>query len=345
MTSAYLPVAKLALAEDCVDAVLPIIDRDLTFFPGTPTVRHGRLLCDAELPSPHYITKATGLTDDIEAAHVLEYYYVSGLLYIAKRNWTKARKSFERAVTHPAKDRGMSRISLAAYKRWLLVGLLADGAAPALPNHTASTAKHLLPRLSPAYNNLAESFLADTYEPLMNAASTNAATWDEDGTQSLVEEVVGAYQRWLIVKLRQVYSQLPISQIQKETMSARTASDSGDVIGLLESMIASGSLKAELRRGTGGKEDYLIFQEDRALLSEADFAREIAQSHHTITALTEEYKLVNERLSTNREYVSHMAREKKRAEKENEHPSGNSENSLEDDEDLMTGVMQLDNAD
>ncbi|KAG9251235.1 uncharacterized protein F5Z01DRAFT_287089 [Emericellopsis atlantica] len=344
-TSAYLPVAKLALAEDCVEAVLPIIDRDLTFFPGAPTMRHGRLLCDAALPSPYYITKSTGLTDDVEPAHVLEYYYVSGLLYTTRRNWTKARKSFERAVTYPGKDHGVSRISLAAYKRWLLVGLLADGVAPTLPNYTLTWTKHSFPRLCTAYINLTESFLAGTSEPLTSTVSTNAATWEEDGTQSLVAEVVDAYQRWLIVKLRHVYSRLPISQIQQEITSALMSLNAGDVIALLESMIASGSLKAELRRGTGGEEDYLIFQEDRALLSEADFAREIAQSHHTITALTEEYKLVNERLSTNREYVSHMAREKKRAEKEKENPMGDFEENLEDDEDLMTGDMQIDNTD
>ena len=341
-TSTHLVLANLAYDTACTGPAMPVIDRDLIYYPGIPNSKAAGYLCDTTLSPPAYISAGTGLTRDVKSTSVLEYNLVSGLIYMSRRDWTKACKALERVVSHPTKERGVSKIMTEAYKKWLLVGLLCNGQEPTLPPHTSHSVKAVFSNLAGPYANIANLFSTPNASQLKAEAESNSAVWTEDGNVSLVGEVLAAYQKWQIINLRRVYSKMPVSQIQAVTSSAETGEtlkSKADVTSLIQAMIASNMLRGELRIGEGDDDDFLEFHQDGALLTEQVFAREIAQSLHAVTALGKDYKLVSDRLSGNKEYVRHVVRDQKWGDKEAaDNTAGNFETQIED-EDLMTGII------
>lgn len=286
------------------------------------------------------MSQSPAWSSDVRPDSVLEYNFIRGLVYTSQREWADAQAAFQRAITHPCKEKGVSQISVDAYKRWLLIGLLRHGQEYALPSYTPTSVRSACASLAQPYISIAKLFTTPSASQLKAEAEAGVNVWTEDGTLPLVTEVISAYQKWRIINLRQVYSEISISQLTKDTASAETGEvlkEPSAVAALVQSMIDSGMLKGQLHADESGT-PYLTFQDQQTLLTEQDFSREIARSHHTIQTLAAEYKAVNERLSGNKEYVKHMAREQKRQEKELENPTGGFETQIED-EDLMTGVV------
>ncbi|KAM6516119.1 hypothetical protein FALCPG4_014301 [Fusarium falciforme] len=160
-TSTHLTLVKCAYHSSWIEPALKVLDRDITFYPGMAGQKDSRLLCDSTLAPTSYISTETGLTDQIRSATVLEYNLVSALCYISRRDWTKAQRALERVITHPSKDKGVSKMMDEAYKKWLLVSLLKDGAASDVPAYTPLPAKNAYSALGTAYRNVPASRRAE----------------------------------------------------------------------------------------------------------------------------------------------------------------------------------------
>ncbi|EEU45112.1 uncharacterized protein NECHADRAFT_41236 [Fusarium vanettenii 77-13-4] len=339
-TSTHLTLVKCAYHSSWIEPALKVLDRDITFYPGMAGQKDSRLLCDNTLAPTSYISTETGLTDQIRSATVLEYNLASGLCYISRKDWTNAQRALERAITHPSKDKGVSKMMDEAYKKWLLVSLLKDGEASDVPAYTPLPAKNAYSALGTAYRNVAAQFPTINVGQLKIEVESNQKVWEDDGNTTLVAEVVAAYPKWQIIKLRDIYKQVSISQLRQVTLSAETGEilkDNEDATKLVRDMIESGLLKGELQLGSSGDDSYLLFHDDSESMTEEAFAQEIAQRHHNIEILGKQYKTTNERLGSSREYVRHVAREQKRADKEAD-PGVGFDSQIED-EDLMTGIM------
>jgi COP9 signalosome complex subunit 3 len=259
---------------------------------------------------------------------------------MSRRDWTKAYQALERVITHPAKDKGVSKVMDEAYKRWLLVGLLKDGKEPSIPSYTSTVAKNTFSTLSTPYKNITTWFTTTDAAQLKAEIEANRQVWEEDGTSSLVAEVVAVYPKWQIINLRDIYVRVSISQVRLSTLSAETGeilTDDDATTRLVQDMIDSGLLKGELQPGNDDGELYLHFHDDNEEMTEANFAQQIAQRYHNIESLGSQYKVANERLGNSKEYVKHAVREQKRADKDPTDP-GLGFDSLIEDEDLMTGI-------
>ncbi|KAM0415753.1 hypothetical protein ACHAPT_013301 [Fusarium lateritium] len=340
-TSTHLTLVKCAYHSSWIEPALKVLDRDITFFPGMAGQKDARILCDSKLAPTSYMSNETGLTDQIRSVTVLEYYLVSALCYISRRDWAKAQRALEHAITHPSKDKGVSKIMDEAYKKWLLVSLLKEGAAPDLPAYAALPAKNAFNALGTAYRNVVSHFPTINVEQLKIEVESNQKVWEDDGNSTLVAEVVAAYPKWQIIKLRDIYKQISISQLRQMTLSAETGEvlrSDEEATQLVREMIESGLLNGELQLGSSGDDSYLHFHEDSDSMTEEAFAQEIAQRHHSIESLGKQYKTTNERLGASREYVRYVAREQKRADKDGGDPGVGFDSQIED-EDLMTGIM------
>lgn len=304
-----------------------------------------KLLCNPELPASYYVSPLTGLTGKIKHDMILEYDVLCGLIHMSRREWPKAMDSLERAVTHPVKDKAVSKIMVEAYKKWVLVAVLKTGHLPRLATYTSSAAKTSYSALAEPYTQLATMFARNDTSQLLADAEAHSEVWVEDMNEGLVKELLSAYQKWQIINLRDVYRQVSVSKIREITISATTGQplpDNEAVLALLQSMIDSGMLKGEIclaEEGTG--ESYLKFHDDASLITEAHFARELAHVHESIEALSKEYKRVNDHLSASKDYVSHVWREQRREEKDNKDAAAGFDTQIED-EDLMTGVVSND---
>ncbi|KAF4957814.1 hypothetical protein FSARC_11177 [Fusarium sarcochroum] len=340
-TSTHLALAKTAYQTAWIEPALKVLDCDTTFFPGMAGQKDAKILCDSSLHPAAFISVDTGLTESIKSVSVLEYSLLSAMCYMSQRDWTKAYRALERVIAHPSKDKGVSKTMDEAYKRWLLVGLLKDGKEPVLPSYTATVAKNAYTTLGTPYKNIAGQFSTTNAGQLKADVEANQQLWEDDGTATLVAEVVAAYQKWQIINLRDIFKQISISQLRQMTLSAETGEilkDDEEATRLVRGMIESGLLKGELQPGNNGNELYLHFHDDSDLMTETEFAQEIALRYHNIESLGKQYKAANERLSGSKEYVKHAVKEQKRAEKDAADPGVGFDSQIED-EDLMTGIM------
>lgn len=74
-------------------------------------------------------------------------------------------------------------------------------------------------------------------------------------------------------------------------------------------MIVFGMFKVRFELDEYGNEIYFVFQEDIDVLLEIEFVQEIVQWYKVISDFIVQYKVVNEWLSGNKEYVRYIYRE------------------------------------
>lgn len=304
------------------------------------TSKRDFFLGDASLSPPVFITSGNGFTDKITCAMILEYNYLRGLIFISQRDWKSAQTALEQVISHPSRDRGVSKIMVEAHQTWILVGLLSEGSTPVTPSYTSTHAKTSFQGLNAAYTEFAKAFSQNNTTELKSLYEKHKSLWEEHKNLSLVEEVMKSYQQWQILQLRKAYSNITLSQVWRSTQNAYTGnqlSNEGDVAELIQSMIANGALQAKLETGDDGV-TYVSFEERAVVQTEAEYAHEIARCHRNVKQLTAQYKFIGEQLASNDEYVKFVAREQKRADKDGPDPGVGFDSQIED-EDLMTGIV------
>lgn len=338
-TSTHFMLAKFAFDNDSAEPALPIINRPVTAFPDMDGPKETAPLSSQDIPPSSFISKTTGLTQDVTTAMVLEYYHYCARIYISRREWQNALKSLERIITHPTKDRLISKLMLDGYRKWTLVGLLCNGCKPTMPSCVSGPTKNLFSTLAPRYGSLAGLYGSDDAITIKEDIEKNMASWREDGNEALINEVLIAYQPWQILNLRLVYRQVPVSQVQEETTSLVTGKQlesPEEVISLVQSMIDSGMLKGEIKPGPDAENTFILFVDIEESLTEAEFAREVARSCRSVELLGNDYQITNERLSGNKDYIKHMTREQGRPKPDGS--DGGFDVTVEE-EDLMTGIL------
>lgn len=342
-TSSHLVLAKLAYASDSVERALAVLDLDILFYPAMTSYKEARqFLCDPSLSPSGFLTPATGLTEQLKSATVLEYGFLRGMIYISNRDWPKALSALEQVISHPSRNKGVSKIMTEAHKKWLLVGLLHRGKAPQPPSYVSPTVQASYQTTSEAYNTFASLFNTNEVGRLRTELETNRQAWEEDGNATLVAEAMSAYQKWQVINLRQVYLRVSISEVRRTTLNAETgealANDQA-TLALVRDMIGSGMLRGEIQEAQDDGESYLAFGDAQCSMSEAHFAKEVARSQQSIEFLSRQYRLANERLNANKDYVRHLIRDQKRSETDKETDAAIGFETQIEDEDLMTGVL------
>lgn len=343
LTSTHLAAVKLAYETDSLDSVLRLIKIDTLSFP-RPTGGDSRPLCDPDLEPSYYVSQSLGLTGKLKHDAVLEYELLSGLIFMSKRDWARAMDSLEKVVTHPVKDKAVSKIMVEAYKKWVLVGVLRTGCPPTLPAHASAAAKLSYGTLTDPYTQLAAVFVRNDPDQLLTDVAANTELWTEDRNEGLVQELLAYYQKWQIINLREVYRQVSISKIREATISGtngRPLPDNDAVLRLVQSMLESAMFQGELSppEEEGDGEHYLTFHDDASLITEASFASELRNVQASIATLAGYFKQTNDRLTATKDYTLHAAREQKRAEKDGIDATYDNQ---ADDEDLMSGVVAND---
>lgn len=352
LTSHHLDLVHLAYNTDTAEHAFKATDKQIVYFPGMAQERNGgygnsnvgsdKFLCDLSLPPTDYIKQETGLTTVLDVEQVLEYEFFSGLLYCSRNQWQKARAAFERVVTHPTRDGGVSKIMTDAYKKWVLVSLLVNGRTPQIPVNAGSNAKKAYETVGKPYTAIASHFDAMAAVALKKEVEEHAQEWRSDLNTGLVNQVLAAHQKWQIMDLRKVYSKVSLSDIRQVTCSAETGAalpSDDEVERLIQGMIESGMLKGIIEK-PDDKPAHLKYLSEAEELSEAEYKHEIAAAVQRMKELETIYRTTNTRLSTNPYWVKHVIREQKR-EKDNSGQAGVAQNfdAQIEDEDLMSGVL------
>ncbi|KAI3398200.1 hypothetical protein diail_9677 [Diaporthe ilicicola] len=351
LTSHHLSLVRLAYDNNVAEPAFQVTDKQIVYFPGmsrdhvsgnrSTNAQIEKPLCALSLPPTGYIMVETGLTTAVTVDQVLQYDLTCGLLYCSQRQWVKARAAFERVITHPTRDGGVSKIMTEAFSKWVLVSLLVNGRTPTIPNTTAPNASKTFETTAKPYLAIASHFDSVSATTLKAEVEADSGVWANDRNTGLIQEVLAAHQKWQIIDLRKVYAKVSLADLRQQTCSAETGEllpNETDVETLIQGMIRSGMLKGVIEK-PAGKPPYLKYLSESSDLSEKQFQGEIVAIFAKMKDLEAIYKATSARLGTNPHYVKQHIREAQR-EKELGHNKSVAFDATVDDEDLMTGVSE-----
>lgn len=121
---------KLCLVSRSYRHALPVLDKAMYHFPAGPNntyQAHRRVfLCSQHESSAAYITHASGFTAQVTYRDHLQYFLYGAMIYMALKEWESALHLLCIVITCPVANT-VSKIMVEAYKKWLLVSLLAKG--------------------------------------------------------------------------------------------------------------------------------------------------------------------------------------------------------------------------
>lgn len=129
-TSTHLTFVRLCLESREFAAAKPVLDKDIFAFPAnSESVAHNALHpypCSQHESSSTYITYTSGLTNKSDYKDHLQYFLLGGMIYTGLKDWERALHFYEIAVIWPINNK-VSMIQVEAYKKRVLVGILAHG--------------------------------------------------------------------------------------------------------------------------------------------------------------------------------------------------------------------------
>lgn len=143
---------RLCLQACCFRAARPVLDKDVYEFPASSKIQPpGQLPCSQHDTSAGYITDQSELSAATTYRDPLLYFLYGAMIYVAMKEWHRAIPFLEAVLTAPSRNHA-SRIQVEAYKKWVLVNLLAHGQVVSAHDEYCSLAQKLAANLldSPA---------------------------------------------------------------------------------------------------------------------------------------------------------------------------------------------------
>lgn len=292
---------------------VPVFDRPILYFPGLTHQSKPKYPCSRNLSGPSYITPESGLTEKLKYQDVLEYFLLTGTVYIALREWEKALDSLENAVTYPVKDNAVSKMMVDAYKKWTLVNVLLNGKAGSLPGTTNSNAAKLYHVIAKPYDIVASLFESASASRLQAEVGVGQDVWKDDGNLGLMLFVLASYQKFKIRRLANVYRTLTISEVTQITDSAETGhklpSDQATETLILQ-MIADGDLYATVSHPPNSPA-VLSFKPTGPVLPEPEVRQRLASSLERLKSIAMDIKSTDRRLTYDKDYLKWAHKQKK----------------------------------
>jgi COP9 signalosome complex subunit 3 len=133
-------------------------------------------LCSEHGSSAAYITHASGFTAQVTYKDHLQYFLYGAMIYMALKEWESALHLLRIVISCPVANT-VSKIMVEAYKKWLLVSLLAKGKVISTPEMVNPHVMKVYRSLVLPYVSLADAFENDDTEILMAEVDIGRAIW------------------------------------------------------------------------------------------------------------------------------------------------------------------------
>jgi COP9 signalosome complex subunit 3 len=128
-TSTHLLFVQLCLRARAYTCALPVLDKHVRHFPALSShasSKSSSALCAGHESSLSFITDSSGLSSKLTYKDYLRYFLYGGMIYMALKEWRKAFHFLSVVISVPTVG-SISMVMVEAYKKWVLVGLLANG--------------------------------------------------------------------------------------------------------------------------------------------------------------------------------------------------------------------------
>lgn len=192
-TSNHLLFMRLCLEGREYRVALPVLDKDIFYLPSSPNTESMQVNppfpCSSHEFSSSFITTTSHLSETLDHTHHLRYFLFGAMIYTKLRNWRRALHFLEIVITCPTANTA-SMIQVEAFKKWILVNLLANGQVrnknfppcsaflirntkvPSIPRTTNVHGAKIILALSRAYESLGRIF----QEGISNESSAGRLT-------------------------------------------------------------------------------------------------------------------------------------------------------------------------
>jgi COP9 signalosome complex subunit 3 len=304
-TPYHLRILRLALREGVPSQALPILDRNIYAYPHRTTKGVPEdLPCEEHELSNAYIHEKNGFLFKLEGKHAMEYYLLGAHVYIGLRNFSRARLFLEYVLLSPSQQHTPSALQVEAYKKWVVIGLLADGKQFPSPRTADALVWKNIRNCSKAYDALVDDFEKRDHRKFQADAEVGMQIWEEDGNLGLIQEALSALQRFRVIDLRKTYAALPVSRLAKKLDLAL-----GEAHQLLQGMISGKHLYASL--SGSGETSVLRFHTGTELANaeENDLEAQTSRIHNVIAHVRD----ADRRLQVSKEYIEHQKRNRRMA--------------------------------
>mmetsp|Transcript_13754 Transcript_13754/g.20838 ORF Transcript_13754/g.20838 Transcript_13754/m.20838 type:complete len:407 (-) Transcript_13754:1382-2602(-) len=178
----------------------------------------------------------TGLTPK----DMLLFYYYGGMVHCGLKNWDEAVRFFSIALTVPAHV--LSSIVIESFKKYLLVGYLAEGKILKIPKHASVVVSRSLESFATQYIDFLNTLTSGEKmgKDFMRSTKSNE-TFKKDNTIGLTLQCIEAKKRRKIQELTSTYLTIGLSNIA-ELVNVNEK----EVESLLLQMIENGEIRATI---------------------------------------------------------------------------------------------------
>ncbi|OQR79978.1 COP9 signalosome complex subunit 3-like [Tropilaelaps mercedesae] len=266
LTALHADLCQLCLRAKCPQAALKILDADITD-----------------------VFKEKGPN----AKYFLLYFYYGGMIYTALKKFERALFFFEAAVT--VDSMVVSHIVLEAYKKRILVSLIAHGKVEPLPSWTSSVVDRFARQLSKCYHDLEAAYGSSSVAQVRDLCQKNSERFARDGNTGLVKQCVTALTRKNIKKLTKTFLTLSLADVAQrcELASAREAERQ------LFNMIEDGEIFASINQ----KDGMVKFMDNPNKFNNANCFLELEEKMRRYMEVNEKVRQLSEEIALDPKFI------------------------------------------
>lgn len=258
------------------------------------------------LLAKRYATAMEVLRDDVYEANpvltglvprdFLLYCYYGGMAYCGMKSWPKALEMFQHAITAPAM--ALNAITVASYKKFVVVSLIHSDEVPAFPKYTSTIVQRHVKSCCQEYTELTAAYTTRNMAELRKCALSHEEVYKADKNLGLVKQCVESLYKQNIQRLTQTYLTLSLADIAAavELPSAKEAE-----MHVLH-MIEDRDIHATINQ----KDGMVSFLEDPEQYHSVSMIQRLDAEVQNMMLLARKVAMVDEQVSTNSAYISKL---------------------------------------
>ncbi|KAK4920290.1 hypothetical protein LTR66_016737, partial [Elasticomyces elasticus] len=218
LTTTHFYFLRLCVLARAYDLATSITDLPIYHIPTEYSIkpldsRLSRYHCSSSTSSISYLNTRTGLSGKITSRIYLEYYLLVALTNIGLRRWQRASQALEVVLVHPTHQNTASMIMLEAYRKHLLINLIIYGEGREPPRAMSGNALKQIRAIARPYECVLEAFKTGEMAKLQAEINEGLQLWTDEGNYGLMAEVLGAFRRHSVVKLRETFAAVTIEEV------------------------------------------------------------------------------------------------------------------------------------
>lgn len=236
----------------------------------------------------------------------LLYCYYGGMVYIGLKKFSKALEFFQHAITAPTT--ALNAITIAAFRKYVLVSLIQNGQVPPFPKYTPAVVLRNLKSCVQDYLDLANLYATRNIADVKRCITTHEDVFKSDNNLGLAKQVIASLYKRNIQRLTQTYLTLSLQDIAD---TVQLDSQKEAELHILQ-MIKDGDIFAAINQ----KDGMVSFQEDPEQYNTCEMTQRLNNEIHHIVRLAKKLTWVDEQVSCDHAYLSKIGRDRPRYEPE-----------------------------